>query len=158
VPCGMNQEALAGVKILDYSPRNTLIDAKEEFLCISCDSWARKPKTQRFRSGVKNSRVIEVHNTNHYVFIVDEALVVRETRKFLLDESSCRCADDVAKVLMEFTRCRWLPETDCFLQAKIAFAMGSEHKSRVRTSCRSTTVPLLDIGFVRSTPSVCAKR
>jgi non-heme chloroperoxidase len=41
---------------------------------------------QRFRSGVKNSRVIELHDTNHYVFIVDEALVVRETRKFLLDE------------------------------------------------------------------------
>jgi non-heme chloroperoxidase len=41
---------------------------------------------QRFRSGVKNSRVIELHDTNHYVFILDEALVVRETRKFLLDE------------------------------------------------------------------------
>ena len=37
-------------------------------------------------SGVKNSRVIELHDTNHYVFIVDEALVVREMRKFLLDE------------------------------------------------------------------------
>ncbi|HEY3041290.1 MAG TPA: hypothetical protein VGJ66_21305 [Pyrinomonadaceae bacterium] len=41
---------------------------------------------QRFRLGVKNSRVIELHNTCHYVFIIDEALVVRETRKFLLDE------------------------------------------------------------------------
>jgi hypothetical protein len=41
---------------------------------------------QRFRSGVKNARVIELHDTNHYVFIVDEALVVREMRKFLLDE------------------------------------------------------------------------
>ena len=41
---------------------------------------------QRFRSGVKNARVIEVHNTFHYVFIVDEALVVREMRKFLLEE------------------------------------------------------------------------
>ena len=41
---------------------------------------------QRFRSGVKNSRVIELHDTCHYVFIVDEALVVREMRKFLLDE------------------------------------------------------------------------
>src|SRR5437016_14447096 len=41
---------------------------------------------QRFRSGVKNSRVIELDDTNHYVFIVDEALVVREMRKFLLDE------------------------------------------------------------------------
>ena len=40
---------------------------------------------QRFR-GVKNSRVIELHDSNHYVFIVDEAFVVRETRKFLLDE------------------------------------------------------------------------
>jgi hypothetical protein len=35
---------------------------------------------------VENSRVIGLHNTCHYVFIVDEALVVRETRKFLLDE------------------------------------------------------------------------
>ncbi len=41
---------------------------------------------QRFRSGVKNSQVIELHDTNYYVFIVDEALVVRETRKFLLNE------------------------------------------------------------------------
>ena len=41
---------------------------------------------QRFHSGVTNSRVIELHDTNHYVFIVDEALLVRETRKFLLDE------------------------------------------------------------------------
>jgi non-heme chloroperoxidase len=41
---------------------------------------------QRFRSGVKNSRVVELQDTNHYVFIVDEARVVREMRKFLLDE------------------------------------------------------------------------
>jgi pimeloyl-ACP methyl ester carboxylesterase len=41
---------------------------------------------QRFRSGVKNSRVVELQDTNHYVFIVEEALVVREMRKFLLEE------------------------------------------------------------------------
>jgi pimeloyl-ACP methyl ester carboxylesterase len=41
---------------------------------------------QRFRSSVKNARVVELHDTNHYVFIVDEALVVREMRKFLLQE------------------------------------------------------------------------
>jgi pimeloyl-ACP methyl ester carboxylesterase len=41
---------------------------------------------QRFRSEVKNARVVELHDTNHYVFIVDEALVVREMRKFLLEE------------------------------------------------------------------------
>jgi hypothetical protein len=32
------------------------------------------------------AQVIEPHDTNHYVFIVDEALVVRETRTFLLEE------------------------------------------------------------------------
>jgi pimeloyl-ACP methyl ester carboxylesterase len=38
----------------------------------------------RFRAEVKGSRVIELHDTNHYVYIVDEALVVREMRAFLL--------------------------------------------------------------------------
>jgi len=41
---------------------------------------------QRFHTGVKNSRVIELCDTNHYLFITDEALVVREMRKFLLEE------------------------------------------------------------------------
>jgi pimeloyl-ACP methyl ester carboxylesterase len=40
---------------------------------------------QRFRSEVKGSRVVELPNTNHYVYIVEEPLVVREMRKFLLD-------------------------------------------------------------------------
>ena len=39
---------------------------------------------QRFRSEVKGARVVELQNTNHYVYVVDEALVVREMRKFLL--------------------------------------------------------------------------
>jgi hypothetical protein len=52
---------------------------------VSLDEWI-EGAIQRFRSSGKNSRVIELHNTNHYVFIVDEALVVREMRKFLLDE------------------------------------------------------------------------
>lgn len=46
--------------------------------------WA-EGAIQRFRSEMKNSRVIELQNTNHYVYIVDEALVVREMRKFLLE-------------------------------------------------------------------------
>jgi pimeloyl-ACP methyl ester carboxylesterase len=40
---------------------------------------------RRFRSEVRDSQVIELTDTNHYVYIVDEALVVREMRKFLLD-------------------------------------------------------------------------
>ncbi|MEO8450600.1 MAG: alpha/beta hydrolase [Gemmatimonadota bacterium] len=41
---------------------------------------------QRFRSGVRHSRVVELHDANHYVFVVDEALVVRGVRRFLLEE------------------------------------------------------------------------
>jgi non-heme chloroperoxidase len=39
---------------------------------------------QRFRREVKGSRVVELADTNHYVYIVNEAVVVREMRKFLL--------------------------------------------------------------------------
>src|SRR5262245_55364911 len=39
---------------------------------------------QRFRSEVKNARVVELPDANHYVYIVEEGLVVREMRKFLL--------------------------------------------------------------------------
>ena len=41
---------------------------------------------QRFRSEVKDARVVELPDANHYVFIVEEALVVREMRKFLLEK------------------------------------------------------------------------
>jgi hypothetical protein len=62
--------------------------ARQEEFSRNIESLAKwiEGATERFRSGVKNSRVMEVHNTNHYVFIVDEAFVVREMRKFLLDE------------------------------------------------------------------------
>jgi pimeloyl-ACP methyl ester carboxylesterase len=62
--------------------------AKQEEFNRNIESLAKwiDGAIKRFRSGVKNSRVIELHDTNHYIFIVDEALVVRETRKFLLDE------------------------------------------------------------------------
>jgi len=48
---------------------------------------------------VKNSRVIELHNTCHYVFIVDEALVVRETRKFLIDECVVHADEEMTAFL-----------------------------------------------------------
>ena len=62
--------------------------ARQEEFNRNIESFAKwiDGAIQRFRSGVKNARVIELQDTNHYVFIVDEALVVRETRKFLLDE------------------------------------------------------------------------
>jgi pimeloyl-ACP methyl ester carboxylesterase len=65
-----------------------LDSAKREEFNRNIESLAKwiEAAIQRFRSGVKNSRVIELHDTNHYVFIVDEALVVREMRKFLLEE------------------------------------------------------------------------
>jgi len=39
---------------------------------------------QRFRAEVKGSRVVELRDRNHYVYIVDEPVVVREMRHFLL--------------------------------------------------------------------------
>jgi hypothetical protein len=39
---------------------------------------------ERFRTEVRGSRVVEIPNTNHYVYVVDEALVVREMRNFLM--------------------------------------------------------------------------
>jgi hypothetical protein len=41
---------------------------------------------RRFGAEVHGSRVVELEDTNHYVYIVDEALVVREMRKFLLHD------------------------------------------------------------------------
>jgi hypothetical protein len=60
--------------------------AKQEGFNRNIESLAKwiESAIQRFRSGVKNSRVIELHTTCHYVLIVDEALVVRETRMFLI--------------------------------------------------------------------------
>jgi pimeloyl-ACP methyl ester carboxylesterase len=40
---------------------------------------------ERFRTGVTNSRIVLLRDANHYAFITDEALVVREMRRFLLD-------------------------------------------------------------------------
>jgi hypothetical protein len=62
--------------------------AKQEEFNRSIESLSKwfEGAIQRFRSGVKNSRVIELHDTSHYVFIVDEALVVREMRTFLLEK------------------------------------------------------------------------
>lgn len=40
----------------------------------------------RFKKEVKGAKVIELTDGNHYIFIVYEAMVVREVRKFLLDE------------------------------------------------------------------------
>lgn len=41
---------------------------------------------QRFRSDVKDARVVELPNGNHYVYITEEGLVVREMRRFLLGD------------------------------------------------------------------------
>jgi non-heme chloroperoxidase len=43
----------------------------------------RKYMEETFRSGVKNSRVIEIPGANHYIFRSNEADVLREVRAFL---------------------------------------------------------------------------
>jgi hypothetical protein len=60
--------------------------AEQEEFNRSIDALSKwdEDAVQRFRSEVKGSRVVELPNTNHYVYIVEEALVVRAMRKFLL--------------------------------------------------------------------------
>jgi hypothetical protein len=41
---------------------------------------------QRFRTLIKNSQVVELDHSNHYVFLNDEATVVREMRELLQKE------------------------------------------------------------------------
>jgi pimeloyl-ACP methyl ester carboxylesterase len=41
---------------------------------------------QRFKTGVQGARVVELPDANHYVFIVNEGLVVDEMRRFLAGE------------------------------------------------------------------------
>lgn len=47
--------------------------------------WRAK-QLNRFRTEIRNSRVIEVQNSYHYVFINNEADVAREMRKFLIEK------------------------------------------------------------------------
>jgi hypothetical protein len=70
----------------------SLEPAKQEEFDRSIKSLSKwvEGAIQRFRSEVKNSRVVELQNTNHYVYIVEEALVVREMRKFLLENWNAR--------------------------------------------------------------------
>lgn len=41
---------------------------------------------ERFKTGVKGARVVELTDTNHYVYIAEEGRVVNEMRRFLLGE------------------------------------------------------------------------
>ena len=59
---------------------------KEYDGCITALSKWIGGQIDRFRREVKGSKVIELHDANHYIFIVNEAMVVREVRKFLLEK------------------------------------------------------------------------
>jgi pimeloyl-ACP methyl ester carboxylesterase len=45
----------------------------------------QRTNIERFRKEVKNGRVVELKDSDHYVFVVSQDEVVREMRKFLLD-------------------------------------------------------------------------
>ena len=70
-----------------------LKSANQEEFNRSVDALSKWTESaiQRFRSEVKGSRVVELPNTNHYVYIVEEALVVRECA------SSCLAAEAVVR-------------------------------------------------------------
>jgi pimeloyl-ACP methyl ester carboxylesterase len=58
-------------------------DKYDRFLA-ECLVWLKDAR-HRFRTGVKQARVIELEKSHHFVFLRDEAVVVREMRKFLLE-------------------------------------------------------------------------
>jgi KaiC/GvpD/RAD55 family RecA-like ATPase len=67
-------------------PYDSNLDAaKQEESNRSIESLSKwvEGAIERFRSGVKNSRVIVLRDSNHYFYVTEEALVVREMRKFL---------------------------------------------------------------------------
>ena len=73
-------------------PRWLPPDASEEMrkrvethLAESMLPYQRK-NIERFRNEVKNGRVVEVKDSDHYVFVVSQDEVVREMRKFLLNK------------------------------------------------------------------------
>ena len=50
---------------------------------VALAARTRKYMADTFRSGVKNSRVIEIPGASHYIFRTSEAEVLREMRAFL---------------------------------------------------------------------------
>ncbi len=79
---------IAGGVNPDLRPGDVVIGAKTAY--HDYGEWTRKGFASADGGPVhrqdESPQVIELHDTNHYVFIGDEALVVREMRKFLLDE------------------------------------------------------------------------
>jgi len=56
----------------------------ETYLAESMLPYQRK-NIERFRKEVKNGRVVEVKDSDHYLFVVSQDVVVREMRRFLLN-------------------------------------------------------------------------
>lgn len=50
---------------------------------VALAARTRKYMADTFRSGVKNSRVIEIPGASHYIFRTNEAEVLREIRTFI---------------------------------------------------------------------------
>jgi pimeloyl-ACP methyl ester carboxylesterase len=65
-----------------YSNLDAAMQEESNRSIESLSKWV-EGAIQRFRSGVKNSRVIVLRDSNHYFYVTEEALVVREMRKFL---------------------------------------------------------------------------
>ena len=57
----------------------------ETHLLESLLPYQRK-NIERFRKELKRGRVVEVKESDHYVFVVSQDEVVREMRKFLLNK------------------------------------------------------------------------
>jgi pimeloyl-ACP methyl ester carboxylesterase len=71
-----------------FFPRYALGDsayrARADAAFARSDAWAATERA-RLRREIPGARIVELPNSNHYVFVVSEAEVLRETRKFLLE-------------------------------------------------------------------------
>lgn len=68
-----------------YAAADSLYRARAEAAFRRSDAWGAEERA-RLRREIPAARIIELPNSNHYVFVVSEAEVLRATRAFLLGE------------------------------------------------------------------------
>jgi YD repeat-containing protein len=66
-----------------YRQGDSTYRARAAHAFLRADRWAAAERA-RLRREIPGARIIELRDSNHYVFVVSEAAVLRETRQFLL--------------------------------------------------------------------------
>jgi non-heme chloroperoxidase len=75
----------AAVELPPWIPPNEDARQKAQDFLISVDLPYQRKNIEKFRREMRKGRVIELRNSNHYLFITNQDEVIREMRKFLLN-------------------------------------------------------------------------